>query len=200
LTISEAFLQGVTYKELAEATGEPLPEVNFVLPVYRVAVLRTLPGYEDFDPITEVFHCEKPGTGCNDAPRCFSLKLAQVTRTMCGLKPSTVDGELCMKHVVEAGRPKLVAIMTKHVDDLKLAGIVREIILILQQIEKFFGKLKIEWHEFTNCGVRHRQRKVTKESSLDQMEYASSHRIIAHLDLMSKKAEDAVCAELHSLY
>jgi len=32
------------------------------------------------------------------------------------------------------------------------------------------------------------------------MEYASSLRIIAHLDLMSKKAVDAVCAELHSLY
>ena len=32
------------------------------------------------------------------------------------------------------------------------------------------------------------------------MEYASSLRIIAHLDLMSKKAEDAVSAELHSLY
>jgi hypothetical protein len=67
-----------------------------------------------------------------------SHSLAQVTRNMCGLKPSTVDGELCMKHVVEVGRPKLVAIMTKHVDDLKLAGIVREIILILQQIEKGF--------------------------------------------------------------
>ena len=44
--ISKAFLQGVTYKELAEATGEPLREVNCVLPAYCVAVLRTLPGYE----------------------------------------------------------------------------------------------------------------------------------------------------------
>ncbi len=30
--ISKAFLQGVTYKELAEMTGEPLREVNFDLP------------------------------------------------------------------------------------------------------------------------------------------------------------------------
>ena len=127
----QSILQGVTYKELAEATGEPLREVNFVLPAYCVAVLRTLPGYDDFDPRTEVLHCEKPGTGCNDAPRCFSLKPAQVTRTMCGLKPSTVDGELCMKHVVEAGRPKLVASITQHVDDPKLAGNAREIIAIL---------------------------------------------------------------------
>ena len=76
-----------------------------------------------------------------------------------------------MKHRVEVGRPKLVAIMTKHADDLKLARIIREIIAILQQIGKVVGKLKIEWHEFTNCGVRHRQHKVTKEISLDQMEY-----------------------------
>ena len=52
--ISTAFLQGVTYKELAEATVEPLREVNFVLPAYCVAVLRKIPGYEDFDPATEV--------------------------------------------------------------------------------------------------------------------------------------------------
>ena len=111
------------YTELAEATGEPLREVNFTLPSYWIAVLRTIRGYEDFDPATEVLHCEKPGTGCNDAPWCFSLKLAQVTRKLCGLKASTIDGELCMKQIVAAGRPKLVSIMTKHVDDLKMAGV-----------------------------------------------------------------------------
>ena len=134
--ITKAFLQGVTYKELAEATGEPLREVNFVLPQYCITLLRQILGYEDFNPATEVLHCEKPGTGCNDAPRCFSLKLAQVTRNLCGLRPSTVDGELCMKHVAEAGRSKLVVIMTKHVDDLKLAGTKAEVTIVLQQIEK----------------------------------------------------------------
>ena len=111
--------RAVTYKELAEATGEPLREVNFVLPAYCIALLRQIPGYESFNPAAEVLHCEKPGTGCNDAPRCFSLKLAQVTRNLCHLRPSTVDGELCMQHLVEAGRSKLVVTMTKHVDDLK---------------------------------------------------------------------------------
>jgi hypothetical protein len=112
--VSKTFLQGVTYKELAEATGEPLREVNFTLPSYCIAVLRTIRGYADVDPATEVLHCDKPG---------FSLKLAQVTRKLCGLKASTIDGELCMKHTAVAGRPKLVAIMTKHVDDLKMAGV-----------------------------------------------------------------------------
>ena len=54
----KACVLGVTYKELAEATGEPLREVNFVLPAYCVAVLRTIPGYEDFNPASEVIHCE----------------------------------------------------------------------------------------------------------------------------------------------
>ena len=69
--ISKAFLQGVTYKELAEATGEPLRAENFYLPDYCVDVLRQIPGYEGFDLALEVLHCEKPGTGCNDALRCF---------------------------------------------------------------------------------------------------------------------------------
>ena len=49
-----------------------------------------------------------------------------------------------MKHVAEAGRSKLVVIMAKHVDDLKLAGTKAEVTSVLQQIEQVFGKLKIE--------------------------------------------------------
>ena len=76
--ISKAFLKGVTYKELHEATGEPLREVNFYLPHYCTPLIRQVPGFEGFDPKTEVLHCDKPGTGSVDAPRCFSLKLKQV--------------------------------------------------------------------------------------------------------------------------
>ena len=43
-----------------------------------------------------------------------------------------------MKHIAVAGRPKLVAIMTKHVDDLKMAGVREEIVFIRQQLEKVF--------------------------------------------------------------
>ena len=121
--ISKAFLQGVTYKELAEATGEPLREVNFYLPAYCIPILRKIEGYQDFDPNKEVLHCEKPGTGCNDAPRCFSIKLAKVTRDICGLMPSTIDNELCMKHVQQNGRNVLCALMANHVDDLKWQAI-----------------------------------------------------------------------------
>ena len=67
-----------------------------------------------------------------------------------------------MKHIAAAGRQKSVAVMAKHVDDLKMVGVREEVIFILQQLEKVFGKLKVEWNNFTNCGVRHIQNKVTK--------------------------------------
>eukprot|EP00969_Alexandrium_andersonii_P264821 11704978-Alexandrium_andersonii.AAC.1 len=41
--ISKAFLQRLTYKELPEATGEPLREVNFYLPADCVAALKQIP-------------------------------------------------------------------------------------------------------------------------------------------------------------
>ena len=112
----------MTYKELAEATGEPLREVNFVLPAYCVAILRNIPGYEDFDPAAEVLHCEKPGIGRNDAPRCFSLKLAMVTQSKCKMKPSTVDPEPCMRHDQVNGKSTLVTLLAKSADDLNMTG------------------------------------------------------------------------------
>ena len=116
--ISKAFLQGVTYEELAKLTDEKTREVNFYLPASNVPLLRKLKGFEDFNPTREVLHCDKLGTGLVDAPRAFSLKLGMVTQTSCGLIPSKVDLELCLKH--DQGR--LVCIVTKHVDDLKIAG------------------------------------------------------------------------------
>ena len=36
--ISKAFLQGVTYEELAKLTGEPQREVNFYLPASNIPI------------------------------------------------------------------------------------------------------------------------------------------------------------------
>ena len=128
--ISKAFLKGVTYTELAKITGEPLREVNFYLPQYCTPLIRQVPGFEHFDPIREVIHCDKPGTGSVDAPRCFSLKLKQVTDKI-GMKSCTIDPELCIMHKQRSSASSsnqrnnldtLVALMTKHVDDLKICG------------------------------------------------------------------------------
>ena len=66
--ISKAFLQGVTYEELAKLTGKKQREVNFYLPASNIPLLQKVPGFEDFNPAKGVLHCDKPGTGLVDAP------------------------------------------------------------------------------------------------------------------------------------
>ena len=73
--------------------------------------------------------------------------------------------------------------MTKHVDDLKLTGRREAILYVIQELQKVFGDLKVEWNEFTNCGVRHVQDVSTKEVTLDQCEYIKNMRPISHPQL-----------------
>ena len=129
--ISKAFLQGVTYEELAKLTGEKAREVNFYLPAPCIPLLRKIKGFEDFDPVNEVLHCDKPGTGLVDAPRAFSLKLGMITKEECRLEASKVDPELCFRH--DNGR--LVCLMTKHVDDLKITGEPAVVKLIVGRLQ-----------------------------------------------------------------
>ena len=125
-----------------------------------------------------------------DAPRCFSLKLKQVTDRI-GMKCCTVDPELCIMHDTRLkGALQLVALMTKHVDDLKVCGPKKVVTWILEQIEAVFGQLKIEWHEFTNCGIRHTQDPKTKTIKLDQFDYIKKFKTIAHKDLQGRRNED----------
>ena len=194
--ISKAFLQGVTYQELSELTGEKMREVNFTLPAFNIPQLQQVEGFADFNPNTEVLHCDKPGTGSVDAPRCFSLKLAKVTEK-CGLVASNIDPELCYFHEVRDGKPVLVAMMTKHVDDLKCAGEHQIVIAILKEIEVVFGEMKISWNNFTNCGVRHIQDTTTKEASLDQTEYVSGLKSIPST-MYSGQSSNSKCD--HSLH
>ena len=56
--VEKAFLQGLTYQELSQVTGEPVREVNFYLPPGSVPILRRVPGFENFDTSTEILHCD----------------------------------------------------------------------------------------------------------------------------------------------
>lgn len=197
--ISKAFLQGVTYEELAAQTGDAVREVNFYLPAYNVPQLQQVEGFEGFDPTTEVIHCDKPGTGSVDAPRCFSIKLSKVTEKA-GLIASNVDAELCYCHQIRNGKLTLVAIMTKHVDDLKAAGEKAVLLQIMRVIEEVFGEMKITWHTFTNCGVRHIQDKLTKEITLDQSEYVAQLKLIANEESRGSNSTTLCGPVLHQQY
>ena len=213
--ISKAFLQGVTYQELSELTGEPLWDVSFTLPQTDGPLLRSVEGFENFDFRSHVLHCDKPGTGSVDAPRCFSMKLNLCTSKDCFMQSSSVDGEMCMLHVdehqrppsspqdrvslIEVKKPVLVALLTKHVDDLKITGETSWVMWIITRLQDKFGKLKIIWDNFTNCGVCHG---LLEDGSrtLDQIQYANNLRLISHADLKHKPSDSECSKEVHELY
>ena len=104
-------------------------------------VLKTFPGYENFNPRTEVLHMLRPGTGCVDAPRCWALKLTKATNDLFGAKPTKFDDQLIVRHDRHGN---LDFIASKHVDDIKVAcspEVLQEFIKCLEQV---FGKGELD--------------------------------------------------------
>eukprot|EP00959_Pyramimonas_sp_CCMP1952_P380631 7974685-Pyramimonas_sp.AAC.1 len=108
LDINMAFLEGLTYQELAEATGV----VYCILPPGSATVLRTLPGFAHYDESKRCLEYLKPGTGTKNTPHIFSLKHRRTTRGF-GLRPTSYDEEF------ETSNSLLTA---KHVGDISMAG------------------------------------------------------------------------------
>ena len=180
--IPKAFLQGVSYQELADTTNKPLRDVSFTLNIQGTTCLRQIKGFEDFDPRSEVLHCLKPGTGCRDAPRCFSMQLRKVTAAF-GLRSSFLDPEFELLYD-EGGTLQLVVI--KHVDDLKIAGPKELIARFVDHVARVFGKLVIEYNTFTFCGVRHTQE---KDIVLDQAKFIAAIKEMAVPEAYAKTDE-----------
>eukprot|EP00959_Pyramimonas_sp_CCMP1952_P314785 6589438-Pyramimonas_sp.AAC.1 len=161
LDISVTFLKGLTYRELAEASGEKESAVCFTLPPVSATALRALPGFESHDESKHCLQCLKLGTGTKDAPRAFSLKLRRTTRGF-GLRPTSYDEE------IETSTNLITA---KHVDDINMAGTGDTIGKhVMSNVEDIFGKCKLNKLTCTNCAVRY-----TKDEdgnvTLDQDEY-----------------------------
>ena len=76
IDIEKAFLQGLSYEEIHARTKEPLREEYFTLPPGSADMLRKVKGFEHFDERRHVLKYLVPGTGTGDAPRAFSMKLA----------------------------------------------------------------------------------------------------------------------------
>ena len=47
----------------------------------------------------------------------------------------------------------MVFMLSKHVDDLKLAAQKHHVEQLIAHIERVFGKMKGDYDDFTNCGV-----------------------------------------------
>ena len=91
--------------------------------------------------------------------------------------------------------------MTKHVDDLKISGSTKEDVLqIMQALGEVFGPIDVDWHDFTNCGIRHIQDPTTLAITLDQCAYIDALRLIEHPSLKGMAAEDDLTEDLFELY
>ena len=140
IDVNKAFLQAATYDELTQITGEEPREVCFTLPRGMAKMLAKIKGFEHYDEKIHCLQCIKPGTGSKDAPRAFSIKLASVTRNQTiGLKPTTYDHELEVKHKYRNGKPQLVLMIAKHVDDIKVTGEPAEVQILTKELERVFG-------------------------------------------------------------
>ena len=188
IDVRKAFLKGISYDDLAKETGEPRRDVSFELSEEACAVLCTLEGYEDFDWRTEVLHCVRPGTGCKDAPRCWSINLTKVTQVAWGAKPTTHDDHLLVRH--EPSSYELDFIATEHVDDIKSACEIQTLKQFILCLEQAFGKgeLEITVENFDCCGMRHQ---ITDQGyELDQIEYLSKLKPITNAELTAGKDDD----------
>jgi hypothetical protein len=195
LDINKAFLQGYSYEEMSNKTGEPQRIVHFELPRGAAEQLRLIDGFQTFDERTEVLRCCRPGTGTKDAPRAFSLKLASVTRGDCSCVPSLLDEEL---EIVMEG-PTVAGLMTKHVDDLKIATDTVRADNITSKLEAVFGKLVVTRRKFVNCGVEHEQH-ANGDITLNQDNYIKALIPITHPALTGAPGDMFLSGELMALF
>ena len=100
--VSQAFLRGMPYDEIAKLDGEIEREVSFTVPPGSIPILQKLPGFSDFDGKYEVLKMLRPGVGLKDSPRAWNMVLVR-TLAEIGLYLTCADSQLFTKHVNPLG-------------------------------------------------------------------------------------------------
>ena len=92
----------------------------------------------------------------------------------------------------------LVALLAKHVDDIKIAGLRSVIKQIIEGIESVFGKLAYHENSFTNTGIRHR---LTPDGvRIDQDDYIQALKTIHHHDMVGADGDTATTPVVKELF
>ena len=73
--VSQAFLRCLTFEDAAKRDHAIVRNVKFTVLPSSVPILQGLPGFEDFNPFTEVLKMLRCGFGLKDAPRLWSKVL-----------------------------------------------------------------------------------------------------------------------------
>ena len=96
--VSQAFLRGLTFEHAAQMKDEVRRDVQFTVPLGSTHLLKKLPGFSDFNPLTEVLRMLRGGFGLKDAPRLWNTVLRRVLQAL-GLMPTQADPQLFVWHV-----------------------------------------------------------------------------------------------------
>ena len=97
-----------------------------------------------------------------------------------GLRISFLDSEF---ELLFDENNELRLAVIKHVDDLKICGPKDLIEKFVAHVSKAFGKLDIEWYNFTFCGARHTQK---EDIVLDQIKFISAIKEMQVPEALSK--------------
>ena len=198
IDVRKAFLKGISYEQLAELSGEPKREVNFELDARSVHVLRRFPGYETFNPQTEILHNLRPGAGTVDAPRCFGIKLDWATNDEFGALSCTHDPQLIVRH--DDKSKDLGFIGCKHVDDIKAACEPWVLKAFIAALAKVFGKgeQEITMNSFACCGITYT---LTEHGyDMDQIKYVSALKPITDLEIIGEPEQDLAVPYIAKLF
>jgi len=184
MDVSQAFLRGVTFQDLSEETGKDLRSVQLDLPPGSAVLIRTLKGFEDFNPALECLDLIKPGYGLKDAPRLWNLALTKALNEF-GLFPLQSDPQLFVKHDPHG---TLLLMISTHVDDLKGGGVKGEMDSLIALLETRFDSLKIQYKEFEHLGLDHKQLEACIE--IHQNNYISQLRTMNPSEFPADDEED----------
>ena len=164
--VATAFLQGLTFKELAALDNTEARVIGFVPPVGSERYFQELePSYVPWRDILELL---KPAYGLKDAPKAWRTRLVQVLVSTGGTSLHT-DPNL----FVWFTGGLLTCILSTHVDDLKGAAVEPQAKRILKVLEDSFGKLKVQMRVFEHCGIKHEQSADNETVKLHQNHYVS---------------------------
>ena len=163
--ISTAFLQGMSFTELAKLEGSAERDVAFTPPK----------GSEDlfvevekgrYNPWKHALRMLKAVYGLRDAPKAWRTRLCQVLAESGG-RPCFSDPSLWVWH----SGGELTALISIHVDDLKGCGHDGQVTKILNLLASAFGKLKTSYRQFEHCGIKHEQSEDNATIRIHQNHY-----------------------------
>ena len=115
----------------------------------------------------------KPVYGMKDAPRAWRIRLHQALTSL-HYMPLKTDKALYYLYTKEQG---ITALISAHVDDLKITGIPQVIEKTIKDLTGMFGDLKIQRGDFEHCGILHHQHE-DMSITMDQNHYVKNLQLI----------------------